>query len=236
MNTYEIEKTTVWSFQDRGNWGTHKGDYRGNWSPHVPKNLILKYTKPNETVLDCFVGSGTTLVECKLLNRNGIGIDINPNAISITNERLDFPCMTDCKQVTYLSNANNLAMLEDNSIDFICTHPPYANIIQYSKDISGDISRLNYNVFLESIISIIEEIYRVLRPNKYCAFMIADIREHGYIIPLGFMTMQCFIDEGFILKDIVIKEQHNCKSTPYWTNKKTDFYLISHEYVFILKK
>ena len=236
MDTYELQKTTIWSFPDRGNWATHKGDYRGNWSPHIPKNLILKYTKPGEAVLDCFVGSGTTLVECKLLNRNGIGIDINPKALEITRERLNFSCNNESKQTTYLSNSNDLNMIKDCSIDFVCTHPPYANIIQYSNNIFGDISKLEYAEFLKSLTPIINEIYRVLKHDKYCSFMIADIRKHGYIIPLGFMTMQQFVDKGFILKDIVIKEQHNCKSTPYWLNRKTDFYLIAHEYIFILKK
>lgn len=236
MNTYKLQTTTIWSFPDRGNWATHKGDYRGNWSPHIPKNLILKYSNPCDTILDCFVGSGTTLIECKLLNRNGIGIDINPTALSITKKRLNFESSNSSQQSIYLSDAKKLSMLDDDSIDLICTHPPYANIIQYSNTIPGDISTLKYMDFLESLTPIIKELYRVLKSDKYCSFMIADIRQHGYIIPLGFMTMQKFIDEGFILKDIVIKEQHNCKSTPYWVNKKTDFYLIAHEYIFILKK
>jgi len=42
---YKLEKTTVWSFPDRGKWATHQGNYRGNWSPYIPRNLILKYTK-----------------------------------------------------------------------------------------------------------------------------------------------------------------------------------------------
>ncbi|MEM4384715.1 MAG: DNA methyltransferase, partial [Candidatus Caldarchaeum sp.] len=72
--SYSLETTTVWSFPDRGDWATHSGDYRGNWSPYVPRNLILKYTKPGELVLDQMCGSGTTLVEAKLLGRNAIGV------------------------------------------------------------------------------------------------------------------------------------------------------------------
>lgn len=49
---FELEKTTIWSFKERGKWATHKGDYRGNCPPQVPRNLILKYTKENDIVLD----------------------------------------------------------------------------------------------------------------------------------------------------------------------------------------
>jgi hypothetical protein len=38
--------TTVWSFPERGSWATHRGDYRGNWAPQIPRALILKYTSP----------------------------------------------------------------------------------------------------------------------------------------------------------------------------------------------
>ncbi len=74
---FKEETTTIWSFPQRGSWATHRNSYRGNWSPYVPRNLILRYTKPGDWVLDQFMGSGTTLVEAKLLNRNAVGIDIN---------------------------------------------------------------------------------------------------------------------------------------------------------------
>lgn len=69
---FQLEETTIWSFKERGNWATHKGDYRGNCPPQVPRNLILKYTKEGEIVLDTFCGSGTTMIETKLLNRKGV--------------------------------------------------------------------------------------------------------------------------------------------------------------------
>src|SRR3990172_7972447 len=75
--SYSPERYTVWSFPDRGDWATHSGNYRGNWSPFIPRNLILRYTKQGDTVLDQMVGSGTTMVECKLLGRDGVGLDVN---------------------------------------------------------------------------------------------------------------------------------------------------------------
>ena len=87
---YTLERTTVWSFEKRGNWATHKGNYRGNWSPYIPRNLILKYTKKGDWVLDQMMGSGTTLVEAKLLERNAIGVDINLDAVMVARDRLNF--------------------------------------------------------------------------------------------------------------------------------------------------
>ncbi|MEA5018002.1 MAG: DNA methyltransferase [Erysipelotrichaceae bacterium] len=235
---YELQATSVWSFPDRGSWATNKGDYRGNWSPHVPKNLILKYTKEKDLVLDCFLGSGTTMIECKELNRNGIGIDINPKAISITKERLNYEVLNNSMQTIFLGDAKKMENVENESIDFICTHPPYSDIIHYSESLENDLSLLSYCDFLDKISDVAVECYRVLKPNHLCSFMIGDIRKNGNVLPLGFNTMQSFVTAGFSLKEIIIKEQHNCKSTIYWSknDRAKTFYLLAHEYIFVLKK
>ncbi|MGQ9737047.1 MAG: hypothetical protein ACUVRT_03900 [Armatimonadota bacterium] len=54
---FRQETTTVWSYKQRGNWATHNGSYRGNWSPYIPRNLILRYTKPGERVLEPFTAA-----------------------------------------------------------------------------------------------------------------------------------------------------------------------------------
>ena len=51
---FKLEKTTVWSFENRGKWATHRGNYRGNWAPEIPRNLILRYIEPGEVVLWSF--------------------------------------------------------------------------------------------------------------------------------------------------------------------------------------
>jgi len=40
---FQKEQTSVWSFKQRGKWATHSGQYRGNWSPYIPRNVILRY-------------------------------------------------------------------------------------------------------------------------------------------------------------------------------------------------
>lgn len=231
-----MEETSIWSFPERGNWATHSGRYRGNWSPYIPRNLILKYSNEGAWILDQFVGSGTTLIEAKLLNRNAIGIDINPESILISRNNIKFE--SNSKSQIYLNQgtAENINVLKNSSIDMICTHPPYADIIKYSNGINGDISLLKYDDFLVSMHKVAAESYRVLKPDRICAFMIGDVRENGYVKPLGMDCLNVFTNHGFRLKEIIIKEQHNCRSTNYWKEKSKSFYLLAHEYIFVLEK
>lgn len=238
MNNYKLQYTSIWRFPERGNWSTHCGDYRGNWSPHVPRNLILKYTIENDLILDQFVGSGTTLIECKILGRNSIGVDTNAKAIEITRQRTDFLHSDFTSTKLQVGDSRNLYFIESESIDFICTHPPYSNIIKYSCNNSDDLSLHSYDDFLDDLGGFATESFRVLKSGKFCSFMMGDIRRHAKLYPLGFESMQIFLRCGFILKEIIIKEQFNCTSTNYWITKKDriNFYLLAHEYIFVFYK
>ena len=235
-NHFNLEETSIWSFPERGKWATHSGNYRGNWSPYVPRNLILRYSKPGDWVLDQFLGSGTTLVEAKLLNRNGIGIDINPKALSLSKTNLSFQSNSKSQIFLKKGNAASLTCIKDNRIDFICTHPPYSDIIPYSLDIAGDISLCNEQEFIIAMNKVAEESFRVLKKGKYCAVMIGDKRNHGNVIPLGFQILTCFLETGFVLKEIIIKVQHNCRATPKWQDKNKSFLMLAHEYIFVFNK
>ncbi len=234
---FELETNTVWDFPNRGKWATHDAKYRGNWSPYIPRNIILRYSVEGDTVLDQFVGGGTTAVEAKLTHRNFIGFDITPNAVALSTQKCDFEFETPCTTKIELCDARSLN-LPNESIDLICTHPPYANIIQYSEGIEGDLSHLDMKDFLPEIHKVAEESFRVLKKDKYCAVLMGDARKKGMVQPLAFETMTMFQLAGFKLKEIIIKEQHNCQATGYWkTNSiKFNFLLLAHEYLFVFKK
>lgn len=238
---FELEMTSVWSFPQRGNWATHDAKWRGNWSPYIPRNLILRYSQPGDLILDQFAGGGTTLIETKLLGRDAIGIDVNPTAITRCQEKTNFKHPEATGHIDLrLGDARHLDSISDATIDLICTHPPYANIIHYSEgqNIPADLSNLKRPDFLEQLKPVASESFRVLKPGKFCAILIGDMRQKGHVIPLGFQTMQIFLDAGFQLKEIILKEQHNCRATGYWkTNSiKYNFLLLAHEYLFIFKK
>ena len=234
---FELETNTVWSFPKRGNWATHDAKWRGNWSPYIPRNVIMRYSVESDTVLDQFVGGGTTAVEAKLTKRNFIGVDINPLAIERSTQKCNFECDSPSQIQFMLGDARKLN-LADESIDLICTHPPYADIIQYSENIDGDLSHLKMKDFLYEMGKVADEAYRVLKKGKFCAILMGDTRKNGMVQPLAFETMRLFELAGFKTKEIIIKEQHNCKATGFWkTNSiKHNFLLLAHEYLFVFKK
>lgn len=237
-DNFELEMTSHWSFKNRGKWATHDASWRGNWSPYIPRNVILRYSNVNDVVLDQFLGGGTTAIEARLLNRNFIGIDINEKSLERTREKLGFDVDNNSWSKIIRGDARKLNFLKDESIDLICTHPPYANIINYSEDIDGDLSLLKIEPFIEQMKKVASESFRVLKKEKFCAVLIGDTRKNGHVIPLGFKVMNTFLDEGFGLKEIIIKEQHNCSATGFWkTNSiKYNFLLLAHEYLFIFHK
>lgn len=238
-DNFELEMTTVWSFPDRGNWATHDAQWRGNWSPYIPRNILLRYSQPGELVIDQFVGGGTTLVEAKLLGRDIIGVDVNTAALTRCKEKIGF----DHEEATgkvflHKGDARNLDFVTDESIDLICTHPPYANIIQYSEDIPEDLSHFKVRDFLSEMKKVAAECYRILKKNKFCTILMGDTRQKGHVIPMSFEVMKIFEEAGFRTKEIIIKEQHHCRATGYWkTNSiKYNFLLLAHEYLFIFRK
>ena len=118
-------------------------------------------------------------------------------------------------------------------------HPPYSDIIKYSDWIKGDLSQIHdIDKFCDEMEKVAKESYRILKPWKFCAVLMWDTRREKMYIPLAFKVMERFLKVGFVLKEDIIKIQHNCKATWFWVNKSKqyNFLLIMHEHLFIFKK
>lgn len=245
---FSLQQGSVWSFKQRGNWATHSGEYRGNYSPYIPRNIILRYSNPGELVLDMFCGGGTTAIECKLLGRRCKASDINEKAIELARENLDFnfnplqfpdlPIKEIFDPELYVKDARDLSWIKDETIDLICTHPPYANIIQYTDNKAADLSFLDIEDFLKEMQKVAAESFRVLKPGRQCALLIGDTRRKRHVVPIGFWLIDVYLKTGFELRELIIKRQHNCKTTGFWYDKsiKNNFLLLAHEYLPVFEK
>ncbi|GFP23204.1 hypothetical protein HKBW3S09_00671, partial [Candidatus Hakubella thermalkaliphila] len=114
------------------------------------------------------------------------------------------------------SHENCVIFKGDNSIDLICAHPPYANILHYTDSKEGDLSFFDIDGFLKEMAKVAKESFRALKPGRQCAILIGDTRRKKHVIPLGFKLINVYLDAGFKLSELVIKRQHNCKTTGFW--------------------
>lgn len=252
---FQTETTTLWSFPRRGTWATHRAAFRGNWAPQIARNVILRYSRPGDTVLDQMVGGGTTLVECKLTGRDGIGVDINRDALMLTMDALNFSTASLLEEVPpvdislHHGDARNLDAIANHSIDLIATHPPYASIIRYSQKegspnprqaaFNGDLSQVrNIAQFVAQMRPVADEAFRVLKPDHYCAILVGDTRRNRHYAPIAFRVLQVFLDAGFVLKEDIIKAQWHTQTEGLWANlsRGYNFLLIMHEHLFVLRK
>lgn len=83
-----------WQQLFRGHWqirGTRNDDHPASFPLEIPSRLIKMYSFVGETVLDPFLGSGTTTLAARQLNRSSIGIELNKESFwSVIQEKVGF--------------------------------------------------------------------------------------------------------------------------------------------------
>ena len=131
---------SLWLLDKRERGGAHNAGYWGNFIPQIPNQFLRRYTKRGEWVLDPFLGSGTTLIECRRLGRNGIGIELQPEVAELASKAVSKeknPFRTAAEIINGDSSALNfkteLKKNKCNSVQFLLMHPPYWDIIRFSE-------------------------------------------------------------------------------------------------------
>ncbi|HEU4391268.1 MAG TPA: DNA methyltransferase, partial [Blastocatellia bacterium] len=109
----DILTDSLWSLPKRDTSGAHLGWYWGNFVPQIPHQLILRFTRKGDWVLDPFVGSGTTLIECRRLGRNGVGVDLNADVIERARELVDGESNKDSVKTELLAADSRIVNYEE---------------------------------------------------------------------------------------------------------------------------
>lgn len=243
----DVITDSLWLIEKRDNSGAHSADYHGNFVPQIPRQLFTRYTKKDDWILDPFMGSGTSLIEAQRMGRNAIGIDIQAEVAEDAYNRVITEKRDDCKikivsgDSRTLNTEKLLATVGIKKVQFVIFHPPYWDIIKFS-DNPNDLSRADsLEAFLEGLGTVVDNTTKYLEKNRYCACVIGDKYANSRVVPLGFYCMNLFMERGFLLKAILVKNFGETKGKAnqqgIWRYRAlaSDFYIFKHEYIFVFK-
>ena len=234
--------TTLWEYPSQhyegaGGASTMQGDkeYAGATPSWVVWQLLQRYTRENDLVVDPMCGSGTTLDVARDLKRRGLGYDLTPRRADI-----------------FKADARSLP-LEDGKADFVFIDPPYSTHIEYSRD-AADIGRLDASgpgegrAYFGAMERVIAECHRVLKERRYMGLYVSDSWRKrkggdpgsgtGVFMPIGFELFS-MLRRRFKPVDIIAVVRHNQKlSRGNWHKaaEEGNFFMRGFNYLFIVKK
>jgi hypothetical protein len=244
----DVLTDSLWLVGRRDGSGAHSAWYWGNFVPQIPYQLLLRYTQAGDWVLDPFVGSGTTLIECRRLGRNGLGVELNGTVAerareAVTQEPNPFGVTTDIivGDSSSLDVARQLTGYGVDRVQFALLHPPYHNIIDFDGG-EGDLSRApSVETFIAQFSLVVARALALLEPGRHLAVVIGDKYEGGAWVPLGFYAMQAVMAQGCTLKSIVVKNFEKTRAKraqeALWRYRALagGFYVFKHEYIFLFQ-
>src|SRR4051812_7873394 len=220
--------TTLWDYPSQHYGEGTQGDpnYKGATPSYIIWNLLQRYTKQKELVIDPCAGSGTTLDVARDLNRRALGYDVHPTRKDI-----------------FRVDARKLPPELTGKADFVFIDPPYSTHLDYGPD-PRDIGKLSAasGEYYTAMEQVIDEIHRVLKPGGHMALYVSDSYEHskggGTFHPLGFELFSRLLKK-FEPVNIVAVVRHN-KTLDMGNYRRAaeeeNFFLRGFNYLFIMRK
>jgi len=223
----------VWRFNYQKRDIRDKSVHPATFPISLAKNVISLFSHRGELVLDPFVGSGTTLVAARDLERNAVGSDINDAYINLSWTRLNnTPRYLLAEQVPIKDDARNLhRYLDPESVALVFTSPPYANLLnrkrrnksrrtydrkntqylrveQYSQD-ANDLGTLPLPEYSREMGQIFSGILPLLRPKAHCVINVPDMWWEDQRITIHVALIETLRDVGYELRNIIIWDRTN---------------------------
>lgn len=250
----DIITDSLWLIPTRDKSGPHVGDYWGNFVPQIPNQIIRRFTKPGEVVLDLFAGMGTTLIECRHLGRHGLGVELVASVADRARERIAQAANRDGVTTNILVGdsrlpataalvRDSLATLHKTQADCVILHPPYHDIVHFGDEAANLSNQPTIDDFLREFGYVVDQAVALLAPGRFLALVVGDLYAGGEWVPLSFYCMELCRRHGLALKGINVKdiqgnEKGKGRSGPLWRYRalRQGFYVFKHEYIFVFRK
>jgi DNA modification methylase len=212
-------------------------------------------TSADQLVLDPFAGSGSTLIGAMLERKHGVGFEIVPSYISLAQKRignrhLPFDSNSYPLPVIHQEDARHLLkVLRPQTVDFCLTSPPYWDILSQRRtadnkqtrdygDEEQDLAKVHgYWEFINELGVVFEQVFRALKPGKYCVVDVMDLRKKDRFYPFHSDLTNRMKTCGFLFDDIIIwdrrQEYNNLRPLGYPSVFRINKV---HEYLLIFQK
>jgi 16S rRNA G966 N2-methylase RsmD len=248
----DVLTDSLWLFDARGRGNGHANTYHGNYIPQIATQVLTRYSRGGEVVVDLFLGSGTTAIEAAALGRRSIGVELQGRVAAGVRAKLRGVAAPGTAAVITADSASESAREKvrtrlhawgEEHAQLVVLHPPYDDIIRFS-DAPADLSNCDStDDFLERFGRVARNAFALLEPGRFAVLVIGDKYAGGELVPLGFRCMERMTDAGFKTKSIVVKniegnERGKGRTQNLWRYRalKGGFYIFKHEYVMVFFK
>ncbi len=221
----------VWQFTYESRDIRDKNVHPATFPISLSKKIISLFTHEGELVLDPFVGSGTTLVAARDLNRNAIGFDLHEKYAQLCVERLGSDNLFNVtQQLVVHDDALHIPdYLYPETVSLIWTSPPYANLLnrkrlnksrrdrrndqfgkveQYSQD-PRDLGTMPLEEYANAMGDIFESLLPLLRPRAHCVINVPDMWWEDKRITLHVAVIDEMRKRGYELRNVIIWDRTN---------------------------
>jgi DNA modification methylase len=222
--------TTLWDYPSQDYGDEHQGlpGYKGATPSYIIWNLLQRYTREKDLVVDPFAGSGTTLDVARDLNRRALGYDVHP-----------------ARKDIFRVDARKLPPELTGKVDFVFMDPPYSTHLDYGPD-PRDIGKLDAGpAYYQAMEQAFSEAFRLLKPGRHLGLYVCDSYVHGgrpgvgTFCPIGFELFQRLCVVGFQPVDTIAVVRHN-KTMEMGNYRRAaeegNFFLRGFNYLFIMRK